>query len=897
MTQLPKFSVRAFEDRRDVPNDGTPAVVNVVINPFSGKPGLRSMSDSRQPTTPSLSNVSRRRRHRHRDYLATVSKAKSSFDTPFHISERPPRKRRRSSNSIDSVCIPAVETRPVAERNTESSTQTRNAVVKTPNPISPLAYFRPPANANATSRTTEPDSPKAESTAPRDTDQSPVNVVRRDPMNHLWNATCFSYGCCIASVICMVLLCFCALAVTSSGESLIKAAGLYMGRASTTPLPLREAHVPLIVEVMPNATEPTIHSVAVEDPAMVTREIQTTSEGDVAPWCTGALCEYDVLNFKGSSFNPCENFHKFACYRWSSDSSNQSRSFDTDQNQETENILQTLLTGNKSGTLVGAVYDLCKDEISLADSKVYLASLLQRTGLAKWPHKHTVLSKTELWRIHARIFRLLGISLLVSISIVPDLANISRFLISLDAPESLLHASVRLPGWYLSALYRATSYFEPNFFEDISQRVLKFVSKLAQLRTRYKERPQVTTLDNLPSYVHLIKYTVGDLHKLTPSSRVVLQCQAYFKALEGLATHTKSADIYNFFGFRVVLHMSPVLSNEFEAMSVAQMARMTGRWQTMWPRWQRCLWYVDDMDPALLLNSFGNYVQHQPLDVSSKIHEISTTLFSYVGDLEWCLQEKGRECLRFLNSTNIKVINTTDMDIPPVFTNITAGYFVEDYLLFKQKSIQLRLASTKQLRCRLAATLSVFSRNPSYDPYSQSLYLPTASTYATFHERGLHLRYPYMLHKVFTALLRNLRLHVLQGYVAQSRNVIGSTKCVRYQKRSLGLDGQWSLKRLKIDTTSWDLTFRHCFRDTSSKDNTLITGMSAERAFFILAAIGRCRNNASETVRSQMASRSYVAGEDYVNEPFLNLRCFGRVWSCPDNSSMNPVKKCSLSRS
>lgn len=562
---------------------------------------------------------------------------------------------------MDSIHCSAVlaHARHTSERKVKS-TQTRNGAIRTAEAVSLHPVFSGPAvSVDAASRRAVPDTLKSESTTRRATDPSSLNVTRRNPMNHLWNATCFTYGCCIATAICVVMLSFYALTVARSGESLMKAARHYIGWAPATRRSLRRPHGPLVVEVIPNATEPATHSVTVTDTATLTGEPESVPEAELPSWCSGTLCEYNASNFQGSSVNPCDNFYKFACSRWISDFSNRSRSFDTDQNKETENILQALLTRNNSATLGAAVYELCKNEVSLADSKAYITSLLRNAGFIKWPNMHIVLSKADLWRIHARIFRLLGMSLFVSVSVASDPESLllidpykSKLLINLDVSPSLLHASTRLPNWYLSALYTATSYFDSNYYEGISQRVLKFVSKLAQLKTRCKERAQVITLDDLRAYVPLIKYTVGDLHELTLTTPVAVKCPAYFSALEDLVTHAKSADVYNFFGFRVVLHLSPVLSKEFDSMGAAEMARITGRWQTIWPRWQRCLWFVDDMDPVLLLNSFTNAQQYS---VFLKIREVTKTFTSYVKDLEWCAKERSPVCLNFIHSTDIQV--------------------------------------------------------------------------------------------------------------------------------------------------------------------------------------------------------------------------------------------------
>ncbi|KAH7947998.1 hypothetical protein HPB52_017601 [Rhipicephalus sanguineus] len=500
-----------------------------------------------------------------------------------------------------------------------------------------------------------------------------------------------------------------------------------------------------------------------------------------------------------------------------------------------------------------------------------------------------------MWSIHARIFRALGISPLVSVSHVPDPKNVSKSAISLDIPPlyAKTDGDVRLPTWYLPSLYRATSMFDSDFYEDVSQRVLQFVGKLAQLRAKFKERPRFTTLSSEPFYAALVRYTLEGVVSLKSDASLQLYNGAFFKALKSLISRTKSSSVYNYLGFCVLVHVSPLLSNEFETMSHAQMAWMSQRWQSSWALWQRCIWFIDDMNPNLLLGVFAKYAKtHMRLvNVSSVTERLRRVFRARMPDLQWCAGERAKSCLSFINGTSIKVVdfNATRTTLPDA-GNMTTGFFLEEYVAFKRRRVETSLSKPK---AGWRSVFSLFASTPGFDVETRTLYLPSVPFLDLFHDTDLDLlvRYPYTAHDVYRLLLKQLVQHVFSS-VAQTPGTPQS--CDRYKLAEP--DSFGSVEELLLDVTAWELAFRH-FSGTKWEGYVFPGNHSTERSFFIFAAMGKCHNAIPVAPSTQLAIRSGKEEMRAINEAFANTRVFGNLWGCNNRTVMNPEAKCNLWKS
>ncbi|KAH6928372.1 hypothetical protein HPB50_014962 [Hyalomma asiaticum] len=692
----------------------------------------------------------------------------------------------------------------------------------------------------------------------------PVNTIRQGSQEYPVSAACALFTCCSLAVVGALMLGLYLFSQSKDGQVMATKVMRFLRivakntKASST-VTAASVGVRVKVDVLSHVT----------DRSSV--DIKTTSAHPTVktvPPCRRLLCAYQTSRWIFSSTeHPCDDFYSFVCGNWSQAGQNDTSSFGTDQHKETEVLLHTLLEERRAAVPkddpVVSLYDTCLERTSYADSKLFVSSLLQRLGLSKWPYKDNVMSKNEMWNIHARIFRTLGISPLVTVSHVPDPRNVSRTVISLEIPPlyAKTDGDVRLPTWYLPSLYRATSMFDSDFYEDVSQRVLQFVGKLAQLRAKFKERPRFTTLSSEPFYSVLVRYTMEGLVAVKSDAQLQLYNRAFFKALKSLISRTKSSSVYNYLGFCVLVHVSPLLSNEFETMSQAQMAWMSQRWQSSWTLWQRCLWFIDDMDPTLLLSVFSKYAKtHMRLvNVSSVTQRLRRVFRARTPGLQWCAGERAKSCLSFIDGMSIKVVdfNATRTTLPKA-GNMTTGFFLEEYVAFKRRKVETSLA---QPTAGWRSVFSLFTTTPDFDAKTRTLYLPLVPFFDLFHNTDLDL--------------------LVKAAIATS---------------SLNRTAFVSVEELVHDVTAWELAFRH-FSGIKWDGYVFPGNHSTEKSFFIFAVMGKCHNAIPVAPSAQLALRSVNEEMQAINEAFANTRVFGNLWGCNNHTIMNPEAKCNLWKS
>lgn len=702
-------------------------------------------------------------------------------------------------------------------------------------------------------------------------------------------SACLVGGCCIFLVIFTIGGCWYIFETTHEGKQILEKARKIV-RMAKWPLEAvtNRGALRVGVEFLTHATDgalPHHHAASI---------IQSSTRRSISS-CKRVLCEYQSSRWSvNTAVHPCDDFYSYVCSNWSKLKSSESAAFETDQTKEVEITLQTLLrNGTRSGarnSIVHSLYDSCLEKVSFADSKLFVGSLHQRVKLWRWPYKEKVLSESQMWEIHARIFRMLGVSSLVSVSVERDPMNSSRSIISLGPPPLFIRSTndTGLPTWFLPSVYRATSIFDPDFYEDVSQRVLQFIVKLQGLYEHHKERPRVTTLNGHTFYTTLLRYSFDGIVQVHPDLPILVKNQFYLKALKSLISSTKSSSIYNYLGFRVLAHMSPLLSDEFSTMGRARMAWLTGRWQLLWPLWQRCLWFIDDMNPELLQSVYSDYAWHHlsPINAASLVQKLKHLFEKNFHRLEWCEGSGRARCVDFMNRIAIDVTNYTAMRPKLLLANITSGYFLEEYIVFKRQNVEYYLNYSEH---STRSVLSVFSRSPSFGEESNTLHLPLASFFEVFHnvDYDLLLRGAHLIHQVYSMLLEKLRLFL---FPPAQKGFGLRPKCKAY--RPTGRKTEHTLQQLLQDVTAWELTTAY-FTESNWNKYIQVDHVSRDMNIFVLAAMGKCTNSVSESL-STYISLSSAPSSVAINELLSNSKTFSDVWACSKGAIMNPLGKCTL---
>ncbi|KAH9381648.1 hypothetical protein HPB48_017053 [Haemaphysalis longicornis] len=892
--------------RRSPRKPTIPPVATVVLNPTTGCFELGSLSPFPPGTnfspTPVVARTSRATTPPKASRIATAggkaTTAQSAKPKPCSV---PSQRATAPGNESTNRAQTESGVKPHSLAPTESN-------LVTPKPSELRVTYRPVPKDGPPSICSRASSVTPQVSLPRDVESSITSTTpsrrqmlvnpgstaaRHGNQNYPMSSACAFFTCCSLVIVVALAVSLYMFAQSKEGHELVtKAVRLFQVRETTTKSrPTEslstEAGVRVKVEVLTRVANAVVTEVPVETAPVAL---------STALPCKRILCAYQTSRWAlNQAVRPCDDFYAFVCGNWSQARTNDTSSFGADQHKETEVLLHTLLEGQRASHpiqgLAASLYDTCQEPVSFADSKLFAGSLLQRVGLNKWPYKDNVMSKNEMWSIHSRIFRTLGVSPLVTVARVRDPRNYSRSAISLGIPPlyAKTASDVRLPPWYLPALYRATSMFDPDFYEDVSLRVLEFVGNLAQLHVQFTERSRSSMVRSEPFYTPLVKYTFERLMAVNLDTTLLLSNPAFFKALKSLISRTKSSTVYNYLGFCVLVHVSPLLSDEFTTMARAQMAWMSERWETSWALWQRCLWFMDDMDPTLLSGVFAKYARsHMTLvNVSLVTEEMRSVFRSRLSDLQWCADDREARCLDFINSTSIKIAQLTSMQFAPSLVNLTAGFFLEEYVHFKRRQVETSLAQTPE---DWKTVVSTFSSAPGFDSKNNTLYVPFVPFFDLFHNKDpdLLIKHPYLVHRVYKALLEQLRRRL---FVPVAPPPSLPPHCGNHGR--VKTYSERSIEEVALDATAWQLASDH-FASSRWKGFALPGNQSRERSFFIFAAMGRCHNEAPTASSAQFVGPIGNENRYAVNEAFSNTKIFGGLWSCSNNTVMNPSTRCNF---
>ncbi|KAH9381195.1 hypothetical protein HPB48_003172 [Haemaphysalis longicornis] len=387
-----------------------------------------------------------------------------------------------------------------------------------------------------------------------------------------------------------------------------------------------------------------------------------------------------VLNALNWSVDPCTDFEAFACSRWQAPAP-----AEVVLAEQLERELYLSLSSKLKPEVwrVEGLLEECLRSPLPQTSRLQLRSLLRDLGLYGWPFRADTQSRGDVWKAAALLFRQLALTPLVGLAIAPHPRNASQPLVALDEPTLLVDAK--------HALDTAFKHFTPGRYVELAEHVGDFSSRLSQITTG-KRAATLSSLRSHGSFGPFLALALGDLVRLQERSPLLLRCERFVRALKALLHATRNRDLLNYLGFRALVHVSPLLTEESRPLATARMFQLTGRRRYGWPRWRRCVRLAERTAPraAVLDRLVGLKLAR---DLAAAVNES-------LGNFTWLADADRRNARTLLAALDVQVFypswignSTLREAYDGLFPEVTRGNVLQTYRDFVPRVEQQRRRS------------------------------------------------------------------------------------------------------------------------------------------------------------------------------------------------------------
>lgn len=570
--------------------------------------------------------------------------------------------------------------------------------------------------------------------------------------------------------------------------------------------------------------------------------------------------------------DPCADFYAFACSR-------RRRASDALLAARTERALLEALRG-RPPPLLG----LCWKGSAQAGLR-QLRELLEDVGLAGWPYRNNR-DHVDAWRVAATLTRDLGLDALLAVELLQTAGG--QTLVTLGEPDLLIgqHRERRLPRWYTdgaAAAFRLVgNAAEPN----ASAGVRDFSEKLAEISSSRGEddfaasRFRITSVASYAAYKPLLSLVLRGLITVRDQTKLLVKSDRYLRALRSVLQMTRASDVLNYLGFRLVVHVSPLLQGE-EFRELWQL-HLKGRAAPAagWPRWKRCLRQLEPLLQDAYMTALAPLLDPRLPSLSALAAELKGRMVASLPSLPWMSTGDRARARNVLAGVRVRFTYTSS----PAQRH-------------HQRTPAARLLSAYRDACRssLAARLggrwkgSLFDTWPRWDWASGSVFVPAALLDLGQPADQESLGVPRLATRLARSLLQAVhqRSHAL-GRVEWSLNTSTALHrlqgCLDAQRGGPEPDGLSSLHRW-LDSEALapaQAQFAAYLREHRvAMGDTLRKGLTTRQLFHVLLATSLCDGGEPEA-------------QERVNQPLRNSHEFATLWNCSLGSPMNPHRRCTL---
>ncbi|KAL1419076.1 hypothetical protein MTO96_005192 [Rhipicephalus appendiculatus] len=279
-------------------------------------------------------------------------------------------------------------------------------------------------------------------------------------------------------------------------------------------------------------------------------------------------------------------------------------------------------------------------------SRLQLRSLLRDMGLYGWPFRADAQSRGDVWKAAALLFRHLSLTPLLGLAVAPHPRNASQPLVTLDEPDMLPD-----PAHALDAAFK---HYTPGRYVELAERVSDFSSRLSQIVTG-RRAARLSTLRSHASFAPFLALALGDLVKLQERTPLLLRCERFVRALKALLHATRNRDLLNYLGYRALVYVSPLLTEEARPLTAARMLQITGRRRYGWPRWRRCVRLAERAAPELMAYALARAVQLDRIAGLRFARDLAAAVNESLGAFDWLAEADRRNARTLLGALDVQV--------------------------------------------------------------------------------------------------------------------------------------------------------------------------------------------------------------------------------------------------
>lgn len=584
-----------------------------------------------------------------------------------------------------------------------------------------------------------------------------------------------------------------------------------------------------------------------------------------------------VLSALNWTVDPCADFEAFACSR-------QQAPADALLAEQLERELYLSLSSKLKPEVwrVEGLLEECLRSPLPQASRLQLRSLLRDLGLYGWPFRADTQSRGDVWKAAALLFRHLGLAPLLGVAVAPHPRNASQPLVALDEPRLLAQES--------HALDAAFKQYTPGRYVELAERVGDFSSRLAQIVTG-RRAARLSTLRSHASFAPFLALAVGDLVRLQERTPLLVRCERFGRALKALLHSTRNRDLLNYLGYRALVHVSPLLTEEARPLAAARMLQITGRRRYGWPRWRRCVRLAERAAPELMAYALARAAQLDRLAGLRLARDLAAAVNESLGAFGWLADADRRNARTLLAALDVQVFypawignSTLREAYDALFPEVTRGNVLQTYRDFTRKLTERRLAA------QLGSGGSAFLDGPLSAPWPWSaldvhagldadalrVFVPAALVNGSTHggDAWLAAQLPAQGPRLAQALLEALheRAHPAARYHWSLNTSVQAAQLERCLQPAGGLVARLSLEPSRA------LFGRYVsmVRAQGIQDAAFLApgNITSERLFYVLFALGSCGDGG------------------HVNAALRQTAQFAATWDCRTRSPMAPRKQC-----
>lgn len=606
--------------------------------------------------------------------------------------------------------------------------------------------------------------------------------------------------------------------------------------------------------------------------------------------CLSRFCLAHSSYLKGYldwAADPCADFYAFVCHR-------RRQSSDAQLVARTERSLLEAMRGGRAPPLL----EQCWKGSQVAQRR-QLRELLEEVGLGGWPF-HNNRGRVDVWRVTAALSRDIGLDALLAIETLQPQSPPSTLLVAVGEPDLLIgrHRERRLPRWYTDAVVAAFRIVGDSTETNASAGVREFSEKLAEVSSSRGEedfaasRFRLATVASYGAYKPLLSLVLRGLVTVRDKTRLLVKSDRYLRALRSVLQMTRSSDVLNYLGFRLIVHVAPLLGDDFRELwdlRLRQLAGGTAPRPAGWPRWRRCLRQLEPLLQDRYMATFGHLLDAklELASLAALASELKGRLVSALPTLPWLAPADRPRARNVLASVRVRFFYPQLRSGPQQHGPARPGRLLAAYRDACRASHAARLSGRWKG--------SLFDTWPRWDWASGSVFVPAALLDLTqLSEESLGVQVPRLTSRLVRALLQAVhqRSHAF-GRLEWSMNTSAALHrtegCLDAQYGSSGDDGLASARRWLDNAALMPAqeqfgAYLRERRVALGDSGGLQRGLNTRHLFHVLLAASLCAGPGDRTDQARMR----------VNQPLRNSPTFAKLWNCSHAAPMNPSRRCAI---